>query len=421
MIDVHDIERCVGCGACVDACPHGALAMVPDPEGFLRPQVNTTLCVDCGLCENVCQIGRFSGSTSETNPWQTSVASMYGAVALEQNVTARSSSGGVFYLLASEVIRCGGVVYGAAYGTPSGDSEKAVSPVESPTASPVDLEVRHVRVTDQDGLAALQGSKYIQSRTAGIFAQVRDDLAADRRVLFSGTPCQVAALKLFLGDTRTGLLTVDFICHGVPSPGLWREYLAFVKKETGRNVDWVTLRDKRKVTDRFHSCLKLIDRKPPYRPTEIYDKAIANLWIKIFLSNMAMRPSCHSCAFASSQRVSDITLADFWGGEKTHKALFDLGRGVSLVMCGTPRGEEAIKSILPQTVWEKAVEEDIRQPRLHSPAAASPRRDAFWADKARYGFGRKLAGKYLDYGFWQIIRRRLRAAFGAGRKKAVNV
>lgn len=414
MIDVHDIERCVGCGACVDACPHGALAMVSDTEGFLRPQVNTSLCVGCGLCETVCQIGRFgsgqpaAASSSETAPGEPAGA-MYGAVALEQNVTARSSSGGVFYLLASEVIRHGGVVYGAAYGDPAAE------------AAPDSLEVRHIRIDNISALAALQGSKYIQSRTAGIFTQVRDDLAAGRRVLFSGTPCQVAALKLFLGDAWPGLLTVDFICHGVPSPGLWREYLAFVKKETGRDVFWVTLRDKRKVTDRFHSCLKLTDRKPPYRSTEIYDRAIANLWIKVFLSNMAMRPSCHNCAFASLQRVSDITLADFWGGEKTHKALFDLGRGVSLVMCGTPRGEEAIKSILPQTVWEKAAEEDIRQPRLHSPAVASPRRDAFWADKARYGFGRKLAGKYLDYGFWQIIRRRLRAAFGAGRKKAVNV
>ena len=411
MIDVNDIERCVGCGACVDACPHGALAMVPDPEGFLRPQVNTSLCVDCGLCENVCQIGRLGAgqpagaSSSETAPGEPASA-MYGAVALEQNVTARSSSGGVFYLLASNVLSRGGVVYGAAY-----DSN---------------LDVTHIRVTDQEGLAALQGSKYIQSRTAGIFTQVRDDLAAGRWVLFSGTPCQIAALKLFLGDTpaacsgQAGLLTVDFICHGVPSPGLWREYLTFAERETGRKVLSVTLRDKRKVTDRFHSSIRL-SATTAKAGKEIYDKAIANLWIKIFLSNMAMRPSCHNCAFASSQRVSDITLADFWGGEKTHKALFDLGRGVSLVMCGTARGEDAVKSILPKTVWEKAVEEDIRQPRLHSPAAASPRRDAFWVDKARYGFGRKLAGKYLDYGFWQIIRRRLRAAFGAGRKKAVNV
>lgn len=374
MIQTADHSLCCGCGACEHVCARGAIKMASDREGFLYPSVDTSLCVDCGACSKVCPLANV--------PDCHTTSSIFAAVAKDEAVTRASSSGGVFKVIADRGIGDGGIVYGAVYDD--------------------DLKVVHTRADDEASLSRMQGSKYVQSNIRSTFGQVAADLREGRTVLFSGTPCQVAAIKLACkGITCGKLLTVDFICHGVPSPGMFEDFKAFAAEYTHRSVKGITMRDKRDLRGFFHSTLHLQGK-------ELYDKQIANLWLKMYFSELISRPSCHTCPFARESRVSDITLADFWGGEKAHGSLFALGRGVSLCLVNTEAGER----LLPREnlLVEEGTSDQIAQPCLHSPAAPSPRREEFWAE---YDFTRfdSIARKWWGFGKWNIIKRRIKALF----------
>ncbi len=206
MIELKRKEDCVGCWACAQRCPKECISMHEDSEGFLYPEVDASLCIDCHLCEKVCPVIHPGG---ERRP-----LASYAAVNRDERVRQSSSSGGVFTALAEKVIARGGVVFGARF------DEK--------------WEVVHGWTDSVEGLAGFRGSKYVQSRMGSCFREAESFLKSGREVLFSGTPCQVSGLRLFLRKEYAGLLTVDFICHGVPSPGVWRNYL---KEEVARQCD----------------------------------------------------------------------------------------------------------------------------------------------------------------------------------------
>lgn len=203
MIHITDKQDCCGCNSCVQCCPKSCITMCEDEEGFLYPEVDENVCVDCGLCEKVCPVLH---QAEDRKP-----LAVYAAKNKNEEIRRQSSSGGVFTALAEEVIKDGGVVFGARF-----DEH---------------WEVKHDYTETVEGLSIFRGSKYVQSRIEDCYQKVEQFLRAGRKVLFSGTPCQVAGLKLFLRKEYNYLLTVDFICHGVPSPGVWREYL---KEETAR-------------------------------------------------------------------------------------------------------------------------------------------------------------------------------------------
>ena len=270
--------------------------------GFLYPEVDLSRCVDCHLCEQVCP---FINKGEVCVPIE-----CLAAVNDDDEVRRASSSGGVFTLLATDVISRGGVVFGARFDD--------------------DWTVRHDYAETLDGLVALRGSKYVQSVIGDSFKQVELFLEQGREVLFSGTPCQVAALRRFLGGKhRTGLLTVEIVCHGAPSPLVWKEYLKVRGK--GKPLSVVNFRDK--TTGWRDYSLRIGNR---------YSRHDIDLYMRCFLSNYSLRPSCFNCPSKSGRSGADIILGDLWGAERLAPSISD-DKGTSLVVINSENGKMLVE------------------------------------------------------------------------------
>lgn len=306
-------ECCCGCGACVAACPVGCLSMAPNDCGFMYPAY-VSGCIGCGRCEKACPV------MTPADP--DFINSVEWAKAADDHLRGRSSSGGVFGLLARDTLVAGGTIYGAAFT----DDRRGVC---------------HVRRDSVDGLDDLMRSKYVQS-TVGpdVYAGVEGDLRAERRVLFSGTACQCAAMRNFLGLKQVPtdrLLLLDVICHGVPSPRLWAEWLDWVSREVGSEVDEVNFRSKSTGWLTFSVAYYVATEK-------VRSATNADDWyMKAFLNNAALRQSCLGCP-AKRCCGSDVTLGDFWGIQNFHPEVVDR-LGVSAVICNTEKGQTAIDAV----------------------------------------------------------------------------
>ena len=302
MISVKDKKDCCGCAACVQRCPRHCILMKEDEEGFLYPLVDVSLCIDCGLCEQVCPVIH-QGTAREP-------LTVFAAKNPDEQIRMSSSSGGIFTLLAEQVLAEGGVVFGARF-----DEH---------------WEVVHAYTETVEGLAAFRGSKYVQSRTGDSFVQAERFLRQGRKVLFSGTPCQISGLRCFLRKEYDNLVTVDFICHGVPSPGVWRAYL---KEKTARQcggknsvlshstyplgdvrVENIAFRDKRYGWKKFSFALTLSapGRRGAKNTVLLRETKYKNVFLKGFLRDLYLRPSCHECPAKCFKSGSDVTIGDFW-------------------------------------------------------------------------------------------------------------
>lgn len=310
MIRLEKKEACCGCAACVQICPGGCITMARDGEGVAYPVTDAAKCLECGLCEDVCPF------------WEEAVARLprkvYAVKNKEEGVRFHSSSGGVFTLLATQVIEAGGVVFGAAFDK--------------------NYRVVHTCAETRQELVKLRGSKYVQSDAAGVYRTAETFLKSGREVLFSGTPCQIAALRRYLKKEYEKLVTVDFICHGVPAPGVWEAYLRELSRKAGASspdaIAGIGFRDKFYGWKKFSLALhvKKKEKVYPFRlPLHL------NAYIRGFLHNLYLRPSCYSCRVRELRSGSDITLGDYWGIAKTYPELDD-DRGVSAVLLNTEQG-----------------------------------------------------------------------------------
>lgn len=317
MDSVIEKSRCTGCHACFNACPAGAIRMEEDKEGFLFPVIDAQACVDCGLCRMSCPVLH--------PPELLRGESTYACAAAERDLRLASSSGAVFTLLAEDTLRDGGVVCGAAFDGPE--------------------RVRHVLVETPEQLSRIKGAKYVQSEIGDVFQRIDSALKSGRRVLFSGTGCQAAGLKSFLGCDPEELLTVDMICHGVPSPAVWRDYL----KEMGKDSPVAAAEFRAKEPSGGRSCFRLRF----VNGEELGHAYQDDLYVKGFLQNLYLRESCFSCPFKGTQRCSDMTIGDFWSVKEYHPALDD-GYGVSAVLTHSEKGDRAFRRILTQLNWERA-------------------------------------------------------------------
>lgn len=315
MIKITRPENCCGCSACAQRCPKQCITMEEDPEGFLYPRIDLSKCIDCKLCEKVCPI---INPNEDKQPLE-----IYATINPDEETRKQSSSGGVFSLFATRIIQENGVVFGARF------DENG--------------EVKHDYTETLEGLAVFRGSKYVQSRIGNTYQKAESFLKSGKKVLFSGTPCQIAGLKRFLRKDYDNLITVDFICHGVPSPKIWRHYLKVTCNKLAGGEDYeikaINFRNKDRGWRKYNFSLSLNIKSETNRNEikKFCEPASNNVYMKGFLNDLYLRPSCHYCAVKSGKSGSDITIADHWGVKKLNPSLND-DKGVSLAFYNTPKG-----------------------------------------------------------------------------------
>lgn len=342
MMKIEEMNRaeCTGCEACANICLRNAIAMIRDDEGFAYPKIDRELCNKCGSCDAVCPALKF------VKTFPAALPKAFAAINPDDKIRRHSSSGGVFSALSEIILRDGGVVFGASF------DEK--------------FHVRHICVRTLDELANLRGKKYVQSQIGEIYRQVADALQSSK-VLFSGTPCQCAGLKSFLGEESENLLTVDFICHGVPSPALWESYIGeigyaheithvnFASKKMSLKIPYIEIN--------FADCGHYLNRVD----TDAYGNA--------FLCGLSERPSCHVCKFKFPSVQSDLTLGDATD-------IFDDG-GTSLVIVHTAKGNDFFEQADLKSQEVDFIDAVLKNPRFLTSTVADERRKKFFADFAK--------------------------------------
>ncbi len=327
MIEIKDKEKCTGCSACYSICPKKCIDMKEDIEGFLYPDVDKKNCIECDLCEKVCPIFHEHESDFDMR--------VYACINKDEEVRKNSSSGGIFTLLAEYVLDNDGVVFGAAFDE--------------------DLNVHHIEVSKKSDLRLLRGSKYLQSRIEDTFKRAKKYLDENKYVLFSGTPCQIGGLKKYLKKDYDKLILQDLICHGAPSPLVWQKYLEFQAGIYNSEIDrksFPQFRSKDKGWEKFSIFLKFTNGM------EYSNTLDKDLFMKSFLKDICLRPSCYNCHFKSEKRESDITLADFWGVDKVLPEFFD-DKGTSLVMINSKKGKKLFDLINDKMTYKAVKLEDI--------------------------------------------------------------
>lgn len=366
MIKIENKEDCCGCTACASICTHDAITMIPDALGFLYPQVDVNKCVECGLCEKVCAFNdHYDTSLNLEKP----IA--YGARHKNMKEVETSRSGAAFIAISDYVLEQGGVVYGAGYAE--------------------HFRVVHKRATTKEERNEFKGSKYVQSDMNIVFRQVKEDLRNGLTVLFSGTPCQTSGLNSFVGKRlRERLFLVDIVCHGVPGPYLWRDYLSYLEKIQGSPIVWVNFRDKQKYGWRAHLESFIFKNGG--------DKMSFTF---LFYKHIMFRQSCGKCHFCNTQRPSDITIADFWGWEKTNPDINKDDKGLSLVLVNTEKGKRLFEAIKDRMNVVPADLENCLQTHLRMPSDIHPLRMQFEDEYKKKGF----EYVYLKYNIPQRSRR----------------
>lgn len=306
MDKIVDINICTGCHACYNICPQNCIEMVENKEGFLEPSINYDICINCNLCKKICPVNKDHKVTYRN---------VKAFVCINKNEVIRqnSSSGGIFTELASYILDQEGFVYGAAFDE--------------------NFKVKHIKIEKKMDICKLQCSKYVQSNIGNIFINVKDDLEIGKKVLFTGTPCQIEGLLNFLGKEYSNLYTQDLICHGVPSPKSWNKYI----REFGKGINSISFRDKTYGWKKFSMKVETDD--------SIYINTLdKDSFLQSFLKNINLRKSCYNCKFKTIGRRSDITLADYWGIEHIDGLYFD-DKGTSLVIINSDKGQEMYDNI----------------------------------------------------------------------------
>lgn len=303
-MNISSVKKCSGCLACLDRCPKSCISIRKDKLGHIQPYISENECIDCSLCLKVCP--------AENTPSFHEPLSTWAAWRKEEEARMESSSGGLASVLSEAIVKEGGVVYGCAF---------------QPK-----FEFKHIRCTSVEELQLLKGSKYVQSDTRGVYTSIAKDLKGNKKVLFIGTPCQVAGVKRFFAGKDNNLYAIDLICHGVPSVEMLKDSLP--EGIWGHDFDQVEFR----ACTKFHFSAKS-------GISTVFDRPLhKDLFLKGFFTALFYRNSCYTCNYAQKKRVGDITLGDFWG-VNTNEVRTDVGKGVSLCMVNSQKGKELFDSV----------------------------------------------------------------------------
>ena len=308
MIQIIDKYKCCGCSACVQKCPKQCISMHVDDEGFFYPKVHLDFCIDCHLCEKVCPCLNQEESQQPL--------SCYAAKNKDEEIREQSSSGGIFTAIAEKVLADKGVVFGACFDN--------------------NWQVFHTYIETKQDIAKFRGSKYVQSQIGETFKQAESFLKEGRKVLYSGTPCQISGLNHYLRKQYDNLLTVEVVCHGVPSPKIWREYIDSLNL---KNIGHISNKDKSTGWRGYSFTIK--DTADNVVFTE---RAGENKYMMAFIRNLTLRPSCFSCPAKAGKSKADITLADYWGIENIIPKMDD-NKGTSFICGNTQKGKMYINEL----------------------------------------------------------------------------
>jgi len=360
-MDVIEKEICTGCLACVKLCPTNAIEIWEDEKGFKYPQIIEEKCIKCHKCRNLC----ITNHRKLENDKET--LQILGVKSKNERERLTSRSGGIFSVLANHILSQKGIVYGCQLGR--------------------NLKVYHSRATTKAKAKDFKGSKYVKSDLKNVYAKAKTDLENGKKVLFSGTPCEIAGLYTFLkGTDKTNLYTCDIICHGTPTPLLYKEFIKFMEKEENEKLIHIDFRDKQFGWASHKETLTFKNKKIS---TEYYKD--------LFYSHYPLRPSCFHCQYSNMNRISDITIGDFWGIDKENKS-FDDNKGVSLVLINTKKGERLFHRILSQIDYI-AIDmhsQNYLQPNLQKPSQVPNNLEMFWKDYQEKGFA-YIMKKYTNY------------------------
>lgn len=337
-------EACTGCGACYNICPMEAITIKEDEYGFYKPVIDEHKCTNCGLCEKTCPLDNYD---SKNNP-----PKAFSLINKDENIRLKSASGGAFSAFAKYILEQNGVVYGVIYDE--------------------NMQVIHSRATTFQEVEKMYSSKYVQSNTRDTFKQAKKDLEDGKYVLFSGTPCQIAGLKSYLRKTYDNLITVDLICHGVPSTTIFEKYKKeFMQNKPNEKLININFRSKIKGWETY-TIENTTNRK------SYYINRFNDLFMKAFIADIAINNSCLKCEFSAIPRIADITIGDFWGVDDYDKTLNDQ-KGLSIILVNSKKGQDFLKLADNHIkIIEVPLEVAIKgNPNIHSSSKAHKSRAEF--------------------------------------------
>lgn len=349
-MEICDSRHCTGCGMCSNICPRNAIEMEDGEHGFIYPHIYEGKCINCGLCKKKCP----ANTKKQT---ECTMKKVYAAWNVAKTTRKKSTSGGICSLLEDEILKDGGAIAGVKWDA--------------------DFHAEHALAFEKKQTEGFRGSKYVQSKTGDIYAKVKELLENGKKALFTGTPCQVAALKSFLGKDYSGLFTVDLVCHGVPAYEGFNRYLNEVSCEYNKNIVNVRLRYKSPYWD---YCSVRIDFEDG---TDYQEYTVDDPYFTLFNIGYSLRESCHTCKYASSHREGDITLADFWGYQPSGFKMRDYNKGISLVLVNTDKGKELFELIKRKICFETSTVEAALKTNNSLTKPFSPPCDSvirFWND-----------------------------------------
>lgn len=353
-------EQCTGCFACYNACPCKAIDMVKDEYGNIYPRINQEKCVKCGLCQNVCP--QLNEDIVFYQPKK-----VYAMYSNDETKRAQSTSGGAATLFCESIIEEGGIVYGAA--NLLGENDFSFK-----------------RITKREDLIKIKGSKYVHCYVNDTFSKVKEDLKKNKKVIFIGTPCQIAGLKKYVAYDDNNLITVDLICHGVPSQKLLFD--EFVMRGIAKNdVQYLSFRD-----DKMYN-FKITDKMDKVIFEQQHDRVD---YYKNFLQGNIFRENCYSCKYARSERIADITIGDFWGLSKDCDIYDDEKKGISLVLANTTKGIDMINNVKNKScISERTLGEAIKvNKQLNHPAEKTLKYEKYKEYYPKIGYKRTLNKMY---------------------------
>ncbi|SFA82326.1 Coenzyme F420-reducing hydrogenase, beta subunit [Acetitomaculum ruminis DSM 5522] len=349
-----DKADCCGCRTCEKVCPQNAITMIEDEGGFLYPHIDEKKCVDCGLCLKKCAFQSGYPKRKEFQPYYA-----YGCRHKKEHVYKKSRSGGAFVAISSRILEKKGIVFGVGY--EEGSRFRRIIHKSA--------ETKHDR-------NEFCGSKYVQSDLGDTFLSVKENLKAGRKVLFSGTGCQIGALHSYLGKEYSDLYTIDIICHSTPSPQIWKDFLDLREKELGGEVTALNFRNKNRFGWKAHRETLTVNGK----------SKSSRIFAALFSKSVMSRPSCFKCAYTNKNRPGDITIADFWGHEKAIPGKWDDDKGISLVLINTYRGQLLWEEAKKDLEWIDVTGYPFRHHNLKHPTKYPEIYEEFWKDYKENGF-----------------------------------